>query len=92
MPPRLIRRRPLSERVWAYLDPGELWLWLSEKLNSGEWDPWLKAWSLPLGVGLNVIFLVARANTGQGLGSSDGVFGDELEYPTLSSSIVPDIP
>jgi hypothetical protein len=73
--PRLVRRAPLSQRIKAYLDPWDFLLWLSEELNSTEWEDFLKEWSIPLGVGINLIFIVARANSrADSLG--DDVFGD----------------
>ncbi|OAX80066.1 hypothetical protein ACJ72_05607 [Emergomyces africanus] len=84
MPP-LIRRRPLSERIKAYLNPLDFLLWLSEELDSSDWEHWEKEWAIPLGIGLNVVFLIARANS---LTSSsrieDDVFGDVAETSLLS--------
>lgn len=76
MPP-LIRRRPLSERIQAYLDPYDWLLWLSEELNSNDLDEALKDWAWPIGIAVNVVFMIARANSGAvaSTGSED-VFGD----------------
>lgn len=75
--PRLVRRRPLGERILAYLNPYDFLLWLSEEFEGGEWDELEKNWSLPIGLGLNLVFLIARANSRPG-GSQDfdDVFGD----------------
>ncbi|KAF1987488.1 hypothetical protein K402DRAFT_462789 [Aulographum hederae CBS 113979] len=77
MPParRLVRRQPLWERIMGYLEPGDVWLWVSEELNSNDWEDFEKAWSLPFGLGCNLIFLLARANSG-GQEDSGDVFGD----------------
>jgi len=72
--PRLVRRAPLSERIKAYLDPGDLLLWLSEELNSNDWDDFEKAYAMPIGVACNIVFMVARANSGTS--NSTDVFGD----------------
>ena len=89
MAPRLVRRRPLAERVKAYLDPLDFLLWLSEHLESSDWSEWLKEWVVPTGVVLNVVFLVARANTGPTLRSpGNGVFGDDDDYTPWSAWFV----
>ncbi|KAH7121003.1 hypothetical protein B0J11DRAFT_616405 [Dendryphion nanum] len=78
--PRLVRRAPLSERIAAYLDPWDWLMWLSEELNSNDWDEFAKDYAKALGLGMNVVYMVAKANTG-GNGSSGGggddVFRDE---------------
>lgn len=79
MPPRLIRRQPLADRIKAYLNPLDFLLWLSEELNSSDWDQWQKAWATPIGVGLNVVFMLARANSSTGgRRKGDEVFGDDM--------------
>ncbi|GME65523.1 hypothetical protein GTA08_BOTSDO09057 [Neofusicoccum parvum] len=76
MPP-LIRRRPLSERIKAYLDPYDWLLWLSEEINGNDLDEALKDWVYPIGVAVNLVFMVARANSGgESYEGSDDVFGD----------------
>lgn len=79
MPPRLIRRRRLSERIKIYLNPLDFLLWLSEELDTSDWDQWQKAWATPIGISLNLLFLVARANCGSSK-RGDDVFGDDLLY------------
>lgn len=81
MPPRLVRRRKLSERIKSYLNPLDFLLWLSEELESNDWDQWQKDWATPIGVALNIIFLIARANSGPSLQSrGNDVFGDAEGY------------
>ena len=81
MAPRLIRRRPLLERIKAYLNPLDFLLWLSEELDSNDWDQWQKEWANPIGVLLNVVFLIARANTSYSTRKGgDHVFGDDITY------------
>lgn len=77
MPP-LIRRAPLSERVKALLNPYDFLLWLSEELHESAWDEALKEWTVPIGVAANLVFMIARANSGNSSSSSrrDDVFGD----------------
>jgi hypothetical protein len=76
MPP-LVRRRPLFERIKAYLDPYDFLLWLSEELNDDIYDELLKEWATPIGIALNFVFVLARgaskASTSRGI---DDVFGD----------------
>ena len=86
--PRLIRRRPLAERIKAYLDPADFLLWLSEELDSSDWDQWQRDWATPIGLLLNVIFLIARANSGYSRRTDDDVFGDNTSYSSWSSWLV----
>lgn len=74
MPPRLIRRRPLSERIMALLNPMDFLLWLSEELETRDWDS--ASVGTQLGLGLNFVFLLARANLGSSP-RSDDVFSDD---------------
>ncbi|KAJ9301652.1 hypothetical protein DTO217A2_7565 [Paecilomyces variotii] len=75
--PRLVRRQPLAERVKAYLNPLDFLLWLSEEIDSSDWEQWEKEWALPIGAGLNFIFLVARANSARKSRAEDHIFGDD---------------
>lgn len=81
MAPRLIRRRPLVERIKAYLNPLDFLLWLSEELDSNDWDQWNKEWANPIGLLLNMVILVARANSAHRTSKGrDDVFGDDIVY------------
>jgi hypothetical protein len=76
-PPRLVRRAPLAERIKAYLDPMDWLMWASEELNSNDWDDFAKSWATPVGVGMNVLFMIAKANMGRSVGGErDDVFGE----------------
>ena len=77
MPPtrRLVRRQPLMQRIKAYLDPMDFLLWVSEWME--DWDQWQKEWATPLGLALNFIMLVARANSGRSRTGRDDVFGED---------------
>lgn len=76
--PRLVRRQPLSERIKAYLNPFDFLLWLSEEFDSNDWDQFENDWALPLGAALNIVFLIARANSGRRTSRlEDDVFGDD---------------
>ena len=89
MAPRLVRRRPLLERIKACLDPVEFLLWLSEELESSDWDQGQKEWATPVGILLNAFFLIARANSGYSTPrNGDDVFGDEVSYTTWPSLFV----
>lgn len=72
--PRLVRRRPLLERLKSYLNPLDFLLWLSEEIETRDWDD--QSFANPLGATLNFIFLLARANSGPNRSSGDDVFGD----------------
>ena len=75
--PRLVRRTPLSDRIKAYLDPYDFLLWLSEELNDDSYDEWLKVWATPIGVGMNILFILARGSSRTGAKrGGDDVFGD----------------
>ncbi|KAJ5646109.1 hypothetical protein N7490_002481 [Penicillium lividum] len=83
--PRLVRRRPLMERIQAYLNPWDFLLWLSEEIDGNDWDQMEKDWGLTIGVGLNLIFIITRANSRSSGGKAfDDVFGEEEGVPWLS--------
>jgi hypothetical protein len=91
--PRLVRRQPLLERIKSYLNPLDFLLSLSEEFDSHDWDQWAKDWAVPLGVGLNLIFLIARANIrGNGGRIQDDVFGDHVGTSWLSWFVSLEIP
>ncbi|KAF5871005.1 uncharacterized protein Bfra_009561 [Botrytis fragariae] len=73
--PRLVRRRPLRERITDWFNIQDWLLWISEEIETRDWDS--KAYANPLGLGLHFILLIARANSGdEGHGNGDDVFGD----------------
>lgn len=72
---RLVRRQPLKDRILAMLNPMDFLLWLSEEIETREWDS--KALGTRSGILSSVIFLLARANTGGSSQDVDDVFGDE---------------
>lgn len=74
--PRLVRRRPFLERLTTSLNPLDFLLWLSEELESNDWSQWEKEWAIPLGVVINIIFLIARANSRNTTQAYDDVFGE----------------
>ncbi|KAL9079684.1 MAG: hypothetical protein Q9157_001461 [Trypethelium eluteriae] len=73
MPP-LIRRQPLIERIKAKLNPWDFLIWVSEELD--DLEDLHKAWATPVGLGANLIFMIARANSAPSSSKSDDVFGD----------------
>lgn len=73
--PRLIRRRPLMERIKSALNPWDFFLWVSEEIETRDIGS-NKALGTQLGLALNFVFLVARANGVYSTGSADDVFGD----------------
>ena len=75
--PRLVRRDPLSKRIKEYLDPYDFLLWLSELLQDDTYDEWLNGWAIPIGSGLNALFIFARWSSNSGGSKSiDDEFGD----------------
>ncbi|KAK1080165.1 hypothetical protein LTR33_005768 [Friedmanniomyces endolithicus] len=75
--PRLVRRAPLSDRIKTYLDPYDFLLWVSEELNDDAYDEWLRDWATPLGIALNIVFILARgASKAARPRGRDDVFGD----------------
>lgn len=54
----------------------DTFLWISEELNGGDWEDSQKEWATPIGVALNFIFLIARANASTQSPESHDVFGD----------------
>ncbi|OTB08076.1 hypothetical protein M426DRAFT_317182 [Hypoxylon sp. CI-4A] len=73
MPPRLVRRRPLLERVKAMLNPMDFLLWLSEEIETRDWNS--KVVGTQMGMVMNFTFLLARANSG-GARAADPVFDE----------------
>jgi hypothetical protein len=76
MPPRsqrLVRRRSFKERLQAFMNPMDFYLWLSEEIQTLDWDS--KTFGTRFGLAANFIFLLARANS-NGRKSADDVFGD----------------
>lgn len=74
--PRLVRRKPTLQRIKDYFNPGDFLLWLSEEFETRDWDS--KQFGTPLALGLHVVLLIARANTGSSVGrGGDDVFGDD---------------
>ncbi|KAG6034932.1 hypothetical protein E4U41_006296 [Claviceps citrina] len=71
--PRLVRQRPLWERITSMLNPMDFLLWLSEEIETRDWDSGLIG--TQLGLGLNLLFLIVRANSGS-KPASDDIFGD----------------
>jgi hypothetical protein len=74
--PKFVRRRPLTERIAAYLDPYDFLLWLSEALESSGWEETGQEWAIPIGIVLNLIFMIARSNSQTNLRNYDLVFDD----------------
>ncbi|KAI9824042.1 MAG: hypothetical protein M1832_002110 [Thelocarpon impressellum] len=62
--PRLVRRQPLADRIKAYLNPWDFLLWLSEEVDSNDWDEFQRSYATPLGLVCNLVFLIARSNSG----------------------------
>ena len=74
--PKFVRRQPIAERLKSYLDPYDFLLWLSEELEANGWDQLEKEWATPIGIALNLSFIIARANSKIKTTYYDDVFGD----------------
>jgi hypothetical protein len=61
------------ERVKAMLNPMDFLLWLSEEIETRDWNS--KLVGTQLGLAMNFAFLLARANSGR-RSTADDVFGD----------------
>ncbi|KAL5889329.1 hypothetical protein ACKVWC_004561 [Pyricularia oryzae] len=83
MPPRqrLVRRRPLSERISGWLNPSDFLLWASEEIKTRDLDA--ASVGTKIAVGANVVFLIARANYGATI-TGDDVFSEpRFNWATL---------
>lgn len=74
--PKFVRRQPLMERIKAYLDPADWLLYISEELDISGWDHLEKEWAIPIGIALNLVFLIARSNQHKQSSTYDDVFGE----------------
>ena len=76
MPPqRVVRRAPLSDRIQSWLNPWDMMLWAMEHMNSWDWDELNTQYSNMAGIGLNLLFIFLRINSG-GSASGDDIFED----------------
>lgn len=67
----------MRERLETYFDPSDLLLRLSEFLNDDTYDEWLNDWATSIGLGLNILFVLARGTSSSGIKKgSDDVFAD----------------
>ncbi|KAK5939676.1 hypothetical protein PMZ80_008056 [Knufia obscura] len=74
--PAYVRKQPLIERIKAWFDVYDVLLWLSEEIESHGWEQVEKAYAIPIGLGINLAFLIARANIGRRSKNYDDVFGE----------------
>jgi hypothetical protein len=74
MPPvRRVRQQPLTERLKAWLNPLDFLLYISEEIETRDWDS--KRVGTQLGLAANFLFLLMRANAGRS-SKGDDVFGE----------------
>ncbi|PHH82231.1 hypothetical protein CDD82_6650 [Ophiocordyceps australis] len=86
--PRLVRRRPLHQRILAALNPVDYLLQLSEDIEAREWNS--KQVGSQLGLVLNVVFLLCRANAKRSaVYRSDDIFGDSEETTWFAFILYP---
>lgn len=88
-PPRLIRKETFLQRLSSY--PQDLLLSLNEQYELLEWDGFSDTFSIPIGVGLNLVYMLARLDQhdetsayrekdvfqGSRVRDSGGVFGEK---------------
>ncbi|KAM7222773.1 Protein of unknown function (DUF2418) domain containing protein [Rhypophila decipiens] len=72
-PTRLVRKRPFMERFQPWLNPLDLYLWVSEEIQTFDWDS--KNFGTRFGLAANFIFFIARANSAK-REDIDDVFSD----------------
>ncbi|CEI40493.1 hypothetical protein FVEN_g1634 [Fusarium venenatum] len=84
--PRLVRRQPLRERIMAAMNPMDFLLWLSEELETRDWDS--ATAGTQMGLAMNFLFLLARANSGSST-KSDDIFSDDTSSGWLSFFVYP---
>lgn len=82
MPPRLVRRQPLMQRISAAINPWDFLLWLSEEIETRELDS--QTVGTQVGLAANFLFLLARANLGPSNSADDDVFGDASSHGWFS--------
>ncbi|RFN46556.1 hypothetical protein FIE12Z_9181 [Fusarium flagelliforme] len=70
----------------ASLNPMDFLLWLSEELETRDWDS--ATAGTQLGLAMNFVFLLARANSGSST-KSDDVFSDETSSGWISFFVYP---
>jgi len=64
MPPqRLVRRQSMTERLLTLINPFDFFLALSIWLESHDWDNLQNTIKNPLGLALNILCLISRANS-----------------------------
>jgi hypothetical protein len=82
--PRLVRRKPLWERVKTLLNPLDFLIWLSEEIETREWNS--KIVGTQIGLGMNFAFLLARANSGRS-SAADDIFRDSESSGLLTFAV-----
>lgn len=87
MMPRLIRRKPRWERIKEALNPGDFMLWLSEELETRDWDS--KQFATPIALVFHLILLIARVQSGGNASRDrDDVFAEIQSGPGWWSYLV----
>lgn len=73
--PRLVRRRPVWQRIKAAIDPWDFLLWMSEEIETRNFGS--KSLGNRLGLALNFVFILTRVYGSSSTGSdNDDVFSD----------------
>lgn len=74
MAPRYVRRKSLQERLAGWFNIMDTLLWISEEIETREWDS--AVMGTRSGLILNLIFLLARANLSIDNYDDDDLFSD----------------
>lgn len=74
MMPRLIRRRPLLARIKDYLHPADWLLWLSEELETRDWNS--SEYGNSIAALLHFLTLICQANISKSTDSREDVFNE----------------
>jgi hypothetical protein len=85
--PRLVRRKPLWERITSNLNPRDFSLWLSEEIETRDLDA--KEVGTYFGLSLNFVFLLARGSAGATSTAGDDIFDDERSSGWVSFFVYP---
>jgi hypothetical protein len=80
---RRVRRAPLKERLQDYLNPNDWLLWISEEVQTSDWAKVQGKPTWVIGLGCNIVFMMALSNSKMAVSIDDDVFGD---YASRSGS------
>lgn len=74
--PAYVRKQSLLERLKSQYNIYDWLLWLSEEIESSGWEQLEKEWANIIGIVLNFVFMIARANINTKPKQYDDVFSE----------------